>query len=237
MSTPEKSNDNYNPLGPHTTLYTIQRGDTLWQIANKTNKSVKEIAEINGITDINKIRVGQKLYLTQEAKDTAENAVVAIGNSQARAAAVRRAEAANENGDKPKSSEIPLHMQLDFLKYNWGDTDKARIEAMWFKLYLIQEYAPFGWGTPEERVDNYNAIYDQNPHNAEEQIKALWKQDALTTYRVEHAEWESRVYANKPTEPVTYMLPEEQNQFYNDNNIPSRVATDTPSTWWREKRV
>ena len=38
--------------------YIIQRGDTLSQIASKFNVDMHELAEMNGIRDINKIYAG-----------------------------------------------------------------------------------------------------------------------------------------------------------------------------------
>ena len=43
--------------------YTIQKGDTLTSIAAKTGKSIREIADINKITNPNQIQVGQSLLL------------------------------------------------------------------------------------------------------------------------------------------------------------------------------
>ena len=47
--------------------YTVQYGDTLSNIARRAGMSVKEIAELNGITDVNKIMTGQKLKLENAA--------------------------------------------------------------------------------------------------------------------------------------------------------------------------
>ena len=41
--------------------YTVQSGDTLSGIAKRTGKSVAQLAEENGIQNINAIKVGQKL--------------------------------------------------------------------------------------------------------------------------------------------------------------------------------
>jgi len=43
--------------------YTVQNGDSLSKIAQKVGVSSREIAELNGIKDANKIRIGQKLVL------------------------------------------------------------------------------------------------------------------------------------------------------------------------------
>ena len=43
--------------------YVVQNGDSLSKIASKVGVSSREIAELNGIKDANKIRIGQKLVL------------------------------------------------------------------------------------------------------------------------------------------------------------------------------
>ena len=45
--------------------YIIQRGDTLSQIASKFNVDMHELAEMNGIRDINKIQTGKTLKINQ----------------------------------------------------------------------------------------------------------------------------------------------------------------------------
>ena len=44
-------------------LYTVQSGDSLMKIAKIYGKSVHELAELNGITNVNLIYVGQKIKL------------------------------------------------------------------------------------------------------------------------------------------------------------------------------
>jgi len=46
-----------------TTTYTVRRGDSLSVIAKKYNVSVKEIMTLNGMSNANMVRVGQKLTL------------------------------------------------------------------------------------------------------------------------------------------------------------------------------
>lgn len=48
--------------------YTVQPGDILSRIANKVGVSVRELSELNGIDDPDKIRVGQELVLPAYAK-------------------------------------------------------------------------------------------------------------------------------------------------------------------------
>lgn len=48
--------------------YTVQNGDSLSKIASRCGVSARELAEVNGIKDANKVRVGQKLVLPDYAK-------------------------------------------------------------------------------------------------------------------------------------------------------------------------
>ena len=48
--------------------YIVQSGDSLSKIANRCGVSSKEIAELNGIKDTNKVRIGQKLILPGYSK-------------------------------------------------------------------------------------------------------------------------------------------------------------------------
>jgi LysM repeat protein len=48
--------------------YTVQNGDSLSKIAKKCGVSARELSEVNGIKDANKIRVGMKLVLPDYAK-------------------------------------------------------------------------------------------------------------------------------------------------------------------------
>ena len=44
-------------------IYFVKQGDTLWNIAKKFRSTVEDIAHINGIEDVNKIRVGEQLFI------------------------------------------------------------------------------------------------------------------------------------------------------------------------------
>lgn len=45
------------------TIYFVKPGDTLWKIAKTFRSTVEDIAEVNEIDDINKINVGEQLYI------------------------------------------------------------------------------------------------------------------------------------------------------------------------------
>ena len=57
----ENPNDNYNT---ETIYYTVKRGDTLSAIASRYGTTVQEIAQINGIQNVNLIYPGQVLKIT-----------------------------------------------------------------------------------------------------------------------------------------------------------------------------
>lgn len=44
-------------------IYFVKEGDTLWKIAKKFKSTVEDIANINDITDVDKINIGDQLYI------------------------------------------------------------------------------------------------------------------------------------------------------------------------------
>ena len=44
-------------------IYTVKKGDSLWKIAKKFRSTVDNIAKVNGIEDVDKIEVGQQLFI------------------------------------------------------------------------------------------------------------------------------------------------------------------------------
>jgi len=50
-------------------IYFVKPGDTLWKIAKMFKSSVAEIAQINEIEDVNRISVGQQLYIPRCARN------------------------------------------------------------------------------------------------------------------------------------------------------------------------
>ena len=54
-----RGKDDYDSL----VIYIVQKGDTLWKIAKKFRSTVDDIARANGIENVDKIDVGQKLFI------------------------------------------------------------------------------------------------------------------------------------------------------------------------------
>ena len=50
-------------------IYFVKPGDTLWKIAKSFKSTVEDIAKINDIQDVNKINVGQQLYIPRFCKN------------------------------------------------------------------------------------------------------------------------------------------------------------------------
>ena len=69
---PEDQTENF-------TIYEVQKGDSLWKIANTFNITIPELTEINNLTDLN-IKVGQKL-LVPNLNNTTEFYTVEYGDT------------------------------------------------------------------------------------------------------------------------------------------------------------
>lgn len=44
-------------------IYFVKEGDTLWKIAKRYRSTVEDIARVNNIEDVNKIQVGEQLFI------------------------------------------------------------------------------------------------------------------------------------------------------------------------------
>lgn len=61
--TEDTNRDSYSMV-----IYFVKPGDTLWKIAKQFKSRVEDIARVNGIEDVNKIYVGQQLYIPKFIK-------------------------------------------------------------------------------------------------------------------------------------------------------------------------
>ena len=144
--------DSSKPVGSHKKLrpaetkitgnsYTVKYGDTLSKIAKRANMTVKELAEINNIADVNKIFVGDKIKLQNTATKNAVKRALAeqVQNAAKNAAqeddATALAELARQEQQVPETAAQQM-------------TSPGR-------LYDISQDGPFTY--------DYNAGYDQNP--------------------------------------------------------------------------
>ena len=44
-------------------IYFVKQGDTLWNIAKKFRTSMEEISKMNEIEDVDKLNIGQQLFI------------------------------------------------------------------------------------------------------------------------------------------------------------------------------
>ena len=58
------------PNAPRETEYTVESGDTLGSIARRFGTTVETLADRNGISDPNRIRVGERLWIPLEPGHT-----------------------------------------------------------------------------------------------------------------------------------------------------------------------
>ena len=63
-----QKNDDPNDQDYSVVMYSVKKGDTLWNIAKKFRTTVDFIARTNGIEDSDMINVGQKLYIPRYSK-------------------------------------------------------------------------------------------------------------------------------------------------------------------------
>ena len=48
-------------------IYFVKEGDTLWKIAKKFKSTMEEIATVNNIEDVDKLNIGEQLYIPKYA--------------------------------------------------------------------------------------------------------------------------------------------------------------------------
>ena len=63
QTTGERDEQDYNVI-----MYIVKKDDTLWKIAKQFGSTVDDIARVNGIEDVNKVLVGQKLFIPRYVK-------------------------------------------------------------------------------------------------------------------------------------------------------------------------
>ena len=71
--------------------HTVEKGDTLWDLAKRYNTSIEEIAEANDIPNVNLIQEGQKLTIADNSSSATSSASSAKAGSPADGAALKAA--------------------------------------------------------------------------------------------------------------------------------------------------
>ena len=59
ITSEEISNNNLYSM----VIYFVRPNDTLWKIAKKFKSTIEDIARVNGIEDVNRLNIGQQLYI------------------------------------------------------------------------------------------------------------------------------------------------------------------------------
>ncbi len=110
---------------PSCFYYTVQEGDTLTRLGNAFGRSVKELAETNGITNPNLIKVGERIKICAEGGVGGNVNVVTQINTQPTPVTLKTI----EQGTSPKDA-IPMTEGLTTLDLS-GDK-----KVKWFSLDL-----------------------------------------------------------------------------------------------------
>lgn len=119
--------------------YTVQKGDTLTAIAKKYNTTVDALAKASGITDPNKIHVGQTIVIPGTAEkpkpegDTGVNTIIRDGQIHARNFAMPGLGADGIPGPRTDEAKVRVLQQAMRLDYNikfivdgkWGPNSEA----------------------------------------------------------------------------------------------------------------
>lgn len=99
--------------------YTVERGDTLSEIAERSGTTIVALAEANDLADPNHIRVGQRLSLSSRASDTE---AAPVGNTSGRTHVVR-------SGESLGTIAARFGLTVEQLAQANGITDPSRIMA------------------------------------------------------------------------------------------------------------
>lgn len=89
------------------TVHVVQRGDSLWRIANRHGMEVNELARLNGLDPARPLQVGQRLRLrgpaSSSGNDSAERLVEIPGGGVEQSSSKSRTQAAGDGTLRPSS--------------------------------------------------------------------------------------------------------------------------------------
>ena len=68
MTSLDKSEENPPSKKASITIYVVQKGDTLWNIAKRYYTTIEELVNVNDIKDPNVIKVGDKILIPGRAR-------------------------------------------------------------------------------------------------------------------------------------------------------------------------
>jgi len=235
MSSIENRSDRYpSALNPGTTIYTIQKWDTLSKIARITGKDIAEIARINDIKDPSKIKVWQKIYLTQEAKMAADDAVGRIARAQSQAQEIRRREHEEYDHDEPDDNIESSWEYRDVVNaiFMRVDPHMNQGDRLWYYLYIIQNTAGLA-------VEEYESLSEKRQIAILEQHAT---QDSYMSYvgyatsQREQQEAQNRAHQAQEVRNRRYMTPAEQDAYYRENWLWPYASISRKDAWWNEER-
>ena len=97
------TSNSYQPIDRNTIRYTVQRGDTLSQIARRSGHSVHDLAGWNNLADVNALEVGQVLRV-QPPEGAAATAVASSSAVQVRSIDEARKESGKQTATQSSAA-------------------------------------------------------------------------------------------------------------------------------------
>ena len=175
-----------------TTTYTVKKGDTLTAIAKKYNTTVKNLASLNGIKNVNKIQVSQKLIISTTLSSSSSTT--------------------NKTTNSNKATITNFDLQNDtdrtvFATWTWSKSNTENYKIMWYYATGDGVWFVGNDGTETYKQSTYNA--PANATKVKFKVKPIAKNRKVNGKETAYwtAEWstekEYKFSSNPPVAPGT----------------------------------
>jgi len=137
-------------------IYTIKKGDNLWEIAKRYGINMKELKQINKLTG-NRLQIGQKIYVTKkhDADEEQENHNDAVLPSPNARLEELKAETMSEDMLKMDSREqvVELAKKMIHFPYKFGGNGSFGLDC---SSFVQKIYSLIGLDLPRSAREQFN---------------------------------------------------------------------------------